>query len=155
ILVLATGFLGASSLLQLLHLLSEASGQVTAEILLRSMQLAVLGALWIWGVRVPLLGRSGTPQAEGQARFWRSFGLVFLLLTVYYTADFLVIRISQPTGSASFAGSSLATQAQYLPLLLAIVVYWGSTDFIEWGETAAINVAAVVRRLGSHRAVFV
>jgi hypothetical protein len=128
-------------------------GLSAAEFWLRLVQLAALAALAIFAVAsaIPYGNRAaddGPPRPDTAAT--RVRWLVPVLVACYYLAEIgitLAYTILQPHASSiDQLSGSIAAQTHYLPTLFAIVIYWGSTDLIEWGQAAAVGVEHVVSR---------
>jgi hypothetical protein len=126
----------------------------TTELWLRGAQLVILGMLALYSV----IG--ARPRAPGKADEGQSGSFVRSLLPVAaLMASYTVVELTAVFGYASLAesgrtASAIAAQANYLPVILVVVVYWGSTDFIEWGQEAATSVGVLARRLRAPTMVF-
>lgn len=117
-----------------------------SEGLLSAAQILVLITLITWVGVFPVIDRQQPAyQPTRNARtFAKSVGMSILVGT-YFIADILIVSVLDPALSPDrFIPSSVATQSTVLPSVLAVVVYWSSIDFIEWGETLAASVASVV-----------
>jgi hypothetical protein len=100
-------------------------------------------------------GRSDTVAARGSRPAAspgfpaRTFWLVCALMAIYEGAAlgvWLAYRQAGITLGVGVFAQSLTGQVFLLPLLLAAVIYWSSSDLIEWGELGGRALLRVVRR---------
>jgi len=138
--------------------LADGSGQATppsvAELWLRAAQLVILGALAVYGA----IG--ARPRARGgmggvhAGRFVHNLWPVAALMAGYTIAELATVIGYTSLAESGRSAAAIAAQANYLPTILVVVVYWGSTDFIEWGQSAAAGVALLAQRLRTPTVVF-
>jgi hypothetical protein len=131
------------------------------EVRLAWVQLGVLGLFWVWSAGLLLINRhppNGIGNTGGQQHSpsfpVRSFWLVCALLLIYEGAALGVWLAYQRAGIPSSVGvfaDALTGQVFVLPLLLAVVIYWSSTDFIEWGEVGVHALLSIMRRVERRR----
>jgi hypothetical protein len=142
--------LASGPLTRLADIASQAGVPPAIEAGLRVAQLVILGVLvaCVLGA-APAQARKGARTGEGKSvdfrrrRFWP----IAALMLGYLAAELAIVYGYATSAEASQTASAIAAQARFLPAILAVVVYWGSTDFIEWGQTAAAGVASLTRRL--------
>jgi hypothetical protein len=80
---------------------------------------------------------------------WVTTVVVSGLVCLYYAVDVIAVAFYDPSaGLTTFVPSEIASVFTLLPAAFAVIIYWGSTDFIEWGETVATNVANLANRVG-------
>jgi hypothetical protein len=121
------------------------------ELWLRGAQLVILGVLAVYSVI------AARPRARGKAdavSFVRSLVLVAVLMAGYTVAELAIVFGYASLAESGRTAAAIMAQANSLPVILVVVVYWGSTDFIEWGQAAATNVGALARRLRAPAVVF-
>lgn len=106
-------------------------------------QIAALLAIWGWTIKT--LRPSPEPvvfmaPAHRHTFPRRTFIVMLALILAYYAAEFAVwiayARAGIRFGPGLFA-NSITFQLENLPLLLAAIIFWSSTDFLEWGDLAA------------------
>jgi len=128
-------------------------GLPTAEFWLRLLQLAAIAALMVFAVASALLDgnrAAGDEQSRLQSAATRVRWLVPVLVACYYLAEggiTLAYTFLQPHAAYSdLLSGAITAQTGCLPMFFAIVIYWGSTDFIEWGQAAVGGIERVVIR---------
>lgn len=115
--------------------------------LLPALQLLLVVVLVAWIVIASLMSRKGPKNPAHSGRQYWTISSLSVLVGVYFTLDILIVSVYDPaTPPQFFIPSSVAAQSTLLPGLLAIVVYWSSIDFIEWGEILAASIAKVVSK---------
>jgi hypothetical protein len=147
---LALGLLGEAPLTRLAAEVGRQPGPVASELPLRVVQVAALVLLGVW----VLAGGFGARPRKITASFtasWRgrlARAVVPLLLIGYFVAELLMASAYAGTPHPGAPPTSaIGIQMQLLPAILAVVVYWGSTDFIEWGQTVGEGLGNSLRRL--------
>jgi hypothetical protein len=85
----------------------------------------------------------------------RVFLGVFAVFAAFYCLDNVLIGLTGSPGGAPVAlSSTISNQSQILPLLFAVIVYWGSTDYLEAAQSAGAGVAAFASRALGPATVF-
>jgi hypothetical protein len=123
-----------------------ATAPSTTELWLRATQLIILGVLAARGISATAPHEREYAAKDKGTVFVRQFWPVAALMLAYAAAELAIVFGYVTSTQQSQAASAIAAQANYLPAILAVIVYWGSTDFIEWGQTAAASVASLTRR---------
>lgn len=155
--LIALGILASVPLQSLLAFMRAPDDAPVAEVPLRLGQIALLAILAYWQIS----GRASPGQgAYAPATSWRRFvpvGVIVLLLAGYHAVDATAALVvySNASGTGSISHHSAGLQVDYLMTLLTIIVYWGSTDFIEWAESAAHSVGFAAHRYHTSRLFFV
>lgn len=139
--------LTSGPLTRLANTTSQASGPSATEVWLRGAQLVILVVLVVCSIAAaPPHVRKKASELRTSS-FTHRFWPVAALMAGYIAAELAIVYGYVTSAEDSQTASAIAVQARYLPVILAVVVYWGSTDFIEWGQTAAASVASLTRRL--------
>jgi hypothetical protein len=86
----------------------------------------------------------------------RMFLATFLIFAVFYSLDNVLLGFA---GGSSMRvpvalTSTISNQSQILPLLFAVIVYWGSTDYLEVAQSAGAGIAALASRAFGPAAAF-
>jgi hypothetical protein len=153
----ALGILADVPLQRLLAYVRTDDGASAMEVSLRLAQIALLTFLAYWEIS----GRASPGQGDAErASSWRRFipvGVIVLLLVGYHAVDVTAALavFSSSSGTGNISHRSPGLQVGYLVTLLTIIVYWGSTDFIEWAESAAHSVGVAAHRFHTSRLFFV
>jgi hypothetical protein len=117
-------------------------------------QLALLALIWVGAAGISLLRwharRKGAVLAS-DSRPWhgRLFGLAVVPILLYYALDLVIWRANviagfPGEGSALFL-YDIGSQSLLLPSFLVLLVYWYSTDLLEWGEIIAKSVVTAMQ----------
>jgi hypothetical protein len=114
------------------------------EVALRIVQaiVVVVAGLWV------LVGAWPMKVAKSH-QYLRIGGVLLGLLGCYTAADLFMVF-----GIAELPPNAIAIQTLALPVLLVIFIYWGSADFIEWGETFAKGLATVTAEVMHAKRLF-
>ena len=147
LLFFALGLLSAEPVAHISEAALGGTGLSPGQALFPVMQLVALALLLFWGIATS--ARGGRLETTHNSPRWPSIAVVSALICLYYTMDVIAVLVYDPQASArGFVPSSVATLSTLLPVALAVIVYWASTDFIEWGEAVASQAAALARRIG-------
>ena len=117
-------------------------------------QLALLALIWVGAAGISLLRwyarRKGAVLAS-DSRPWHGwlFGLAVVPILLYYALDLVIWRANviagfPGEGSALFL-YDIGSQSLLLPSFLLLLVYWYSTDLLEWGEIIAKSVVTAMQ----------
>jgi hypothetical protein len=72
---------------------------------------------------------------------------VFVGFAAFYCLDNVLIGLAGSSGGPPVAlSSTISNQSQILPLLFAVIVYWGSTDYLEVAQSAGAGITALASR---------
>jgi len=154
VVALAIAMLAFYPVFQLMNNRGPQGEPFLTEVRVRWIQLGLLALFWIWVVCASLLRwraqRKGTVLPPN-ARLWHrwTFWLAVVPILIYYGLDLLIWRAYVSAGlpgqgSALFLGS-IGFQSILLPAFLLLLVYWSSTDLLEWSEIIAKSVVAATR----------
>jgi hypothetical protein len=121
------------------------------EARLRWAQLALVALIWLGAASLSLLGKRAQPKgtaSPSESRPWHGwvFGLTGVPILLYYGLE-LVIWLVYANASFLGAGSEhflydIGFQTYFLPSSLLLLVYWYSTDLLEWGGIIANSILA-------------
>ena len=126
----------------------------TTELWLRGAQLVILGVLAVYSVIGARPRVYGKVDEGHTGSFVRSLLPIAVLMASYTVAELATVFGYASLAESGRTAAAIAAQASYLPVILVVVVYWGSTDFIEWGQAAATSVGVLARRLRAPAVVF-
>jgi hypothetical protein len=155
VVALATWTLADFPILQLTITSSQGEPDLT-EVRVRWIQLALLALFWVWAAGVSLA--RWRAQRKGavlppDSRPWHgwTFGMAVVPLLIYYGLDLVIWRAYVAAGLPGYGASLLlegiGTQSLLLPPFLVLLVYWSSTDLLEWGEIIAKSIVTAMRRV--------
>lgn len=156
VVALVTGVLGYNSLNELLLLANINNNPFALDARLRWAQLAVLAGFWAWAIGVSVVrwrARRKSPQAATQSAGWqtRTFWSAIALIFLYFGLEFAIWVAWNVAGMRDEAlylfRESISFQSELLLALLTLLVYWSSTDLLEWTDLIAKGVVASTRRL--------
>ncbi len=156
VIALATGLLAYSPILQLTTTTGLPEEQFVTEVRVRWIQLALLALFWVWATGVSVVrwrARRKGAVFPLDSRPWHGwvFGLAVAPILLYYALDLVIWRAYAIAGFPG-EGSALflfgiSSPSSLLPLFLPLLLYWSSTDLLEWSETVAKSVITVTRRV--------
>jgi hypothetical protein len=126
------------------------------EVRVRWVQLALLALFWVWAAGVSLA--KWRAQRKGavlppDSRPWHgwTFGMAVVPLLIYYGLDLVIWRAYVAAGlpghGVSLLLDGIGSQSLLLPPFLGLLVYWSSTDLLEWGEIIAKSIVTAMRRV--------
>jgi hypothetical protein len=134
------------------------------EVRVHWIQLALLALFWIWAAGASLLtwrARQKSAVLPPDSKPWHgwAFGLAVVPILIYYGLDLVIWRAYASAGfpgqgSALFL-SSIGFQSYLLPTFLLLLVYWSSTDLLEWSEIIAKSIVTATRRVRMPRLLVV
>jgi hypothetical protein len=126
------------------------------EARVRWAQLALLALIWVGAAGVSLARwrtkRKGAAHPP-DSRPWHgwTFGMVVVPILIYYGLELVIWRAYVAAGlpghGASLLLNGIGTQSLLLPPFLLLLVYWSSTDLLEWGEIIAKSIVTVTQRV--------
>ena len=156
VIALATWSLAQSPLISLTTNAGLRGEPFVTEARVRWIQLALLALFWIWAAGVSLLrwraGRKGAVLPP-DSRPWHGwvFGMAVVPILIYYGLDLVIWRAyaaaGLPGGGASLLLNGIGSQSLFLPPFLGLLVYWSSTDLLEWGEIIAKSIITAMQRV--------
>jgi hypothetical protein len=156
VIALATGLLADSPLERLMAIAGLRGEPFVTEARMCWAQLALLALIWIGAVGVSLLSwraRRKCAVLPSDSRPWHGwiFGMAVVPILIYYGLDLVIWRAYAiagfpSEGSATFL-ASIGSQTYLLPSFLTLLIYWSSTDLLEWSEMIAKSVVTVTRRV--------
>lgn len=133
---------------------NQVDSPTATEVWLRAAQLVILGAVAVYS----FISARPRPRSETDGvragSFVRKLWPVAALMAGYTATELAIVFGYTSLAESGRSAAAIGAQANYLPALLAVVVYWGSTDFIEWGQAAAASVGLLARRLRAPAVVF-
>src|SRR5262249_26308629 len=154
IIALVTAALGFYPIIQIESVAGLVGDPFTTELVLAWVQLGVLAVVWLWAIGLLLTRSQATsslpPSGHAQSFPVRAFWLICGLMAVYEGAALGMWLAYQRAGirfSADVFTESITGQVFILPLILAVIIYWLSTNLIDWGELGSRAVIQVTQRV--------
>jgi hypothetical protein len=124
------------------------------------VQLGILSLVWAWSTGVLLAERRhpryALRSADKDPFPTGRFALVSTLMLLYEAAvlaDWLAYRQAGLQVGAGIFTEALTGQLFAFPLLLAVVIFWSSTDLIDWGELGGRALIKLAQKVQGERLV--
>lgn len=122
------------------------------QVAIRWGQLALLAIYWLWAGAITWREwRTRGQVRPGRPWHGRSFWLAVVPLLLYYGLELAIWRVHVALGPADEGASGLimdiGSQAITLPPFLMLLIFWYSTDLLEWGEVLSRSVVGIMRRV--------
>jgi hypothetical protein len=158
VVALVTVGLGYYPVVQLMSDSGLSGRPFTGEVRLAWLQLGILGLFWVWsiGLLATEMRKGDRRRATaGRRRFPGNTFLLVSALVLIYEGATLGVWLDYRQAGVPLRGSVLADaltgQIFVLPLLLAVVIFWSSTDLIGWGELGARMLVTLARKVDGEK----
>jgi len=156
VLALVTWTLASTPFTSLTTVTSLQGEPFVTETSVRWIQLALLALIWVGAAGVSLLrwrARRKSAVLSPDSRPWHGwlFGLAVVPILLYYGLELVIWRAYviagfPGAGSATFL-YDIGSQTYLLPSFFFLLIYWSSTDLLEWSEIIAKSIVAAIQRV--------